>query len=195
VDESTDPAVLTLPDVAGYARHHPHPVTAAHCVSLGSLPAQAAREVALQVAAAGMGVVTLPATNLYLQGRSGPGYGRRGLTAIDILRAAGVTVAAGADNVRDVFHPVGRCDPLEVAALLVTAGHQQTATAAAMVGEDARRILGQPPAGPRPGAAADLVALRVDGLDGAVADAPADRLVWRRGRLVSRTETVSEVAI
>lgn len=195
VDESTDPAVLTLPAVAAYARAHQHPVTAAHCVSLGSLPPDAAREVAEQVAAARVGVVTLPATNLYLQGRSGPGHGRRGLTAIDTLRAAGVTVAAGADNVRDVFHPVGRCDPLEVAALLVTAGHQPIPTAAAMVGTEARRLLGQPPAGPQPGAVADLVALRVDRLDAAVAAAPADRLVWRRGRLVARTEAVSEVAI
>lgn len=195
VDESTDPGVLTLPDVAAYARQHRHPVTAAHCVSLGSLPPAAARAVAEAVAAAGVGVVTLPLTNLYLQGRSGSDYGRRGLTAIDILRAAGVTVAAGADNIRDVFQPVGRCDPLEVAALLVTAAHQPVRTAAAMVGEDARRIVGLPPAGPQAGAAADLVALRVDTLDGAVAEAPADRLVWRRGRLVSRTETVSEVAI
>lgn len=199
VDESTDPAMLTLPAVAGQASTHPMPVTASHCVSLGSLPPDAASAVADHVAAANVGVVTLPLTNLFLQGRVDavlPAVpAPRGLTAIDILRAAGVTVAAGSDNVQDPFNPVGRCDPLEIASLLVTAGHQRLATAAAMVGEHARAVLGLPPAGPVPGAVADLVALRADSLTDAVARAPADRLVWRRGCLVARTQTVSEVAI
>ncbi len=195
VDESADPAMLALPAVAGHAAGHGRPVTAAHCASLGSLPPGEAAAIAELVAAARVDVVTLPATNLYLQGRPGPWHGRRGLTAIDALRLAGVRVAAGADNIRDVFHPLGRCDPLEVAALLVTAGHQTIDDALDMVGSRARAVLGAPPAGPVPGAVADLVALRVDGLSDAVARAPADRLVWRRGRLVARTGTRVEVAL
>jgi cytosine deaminase len=195
VDESTDPSVLTLPEVARHAREHEVPVTAAHCVSLGSLPAGRAREVAGQVATAGVGVVALPSTNLYLQGRSGARHGVRGLTAIDVLRTAGVTVAAGSDNVQDPFNPMGRCDPLETASLLVTAGHQPVSVAAAMVGPRARALLGLPPAGPVPGAVADLVALRADGPGDAVARAPNDRIVWRHGRVVARTEVAGEVAL
>ena len=185
VDETTATSTLTLPMVADLAARHPWPVTAAHCVSLGCLPAERAREIAARVAAAGVGVVTLPATNLYLQGRADA---RRGLTAIGTLRESGVVVAAGADNVQDAFNPTGRCDPLETASLLVTGGHQQVAAAAAMVTTDARTILGLPPAGPVPGAIADLVAVRADSVSDAVARAPADRIVWRRGRIVARTE-------
>ncbi|RBQ19214.1 hydrolase [Spongiactinospora rosea] len=191
VDETTDTTGLTLPDVARLAAAHPFPVTAAHCVALGALPGAAALEVAAQTGAAGVGVVTLPATNLYLQGRKD---GRRGLTAIGALREHGVTVAAGADNVQDPFNPTGRCDPLETASLLVTAGHQDVREAAAMVGPDARALLGLPPAGPEPGAAADLVAVRAVSLGEAVARAPADRIVWRRGRVVSRTIARTEFA-
>ena len=45
------------------------------------------------------------------------------------LREAGATVAAGGDNLRDPFHPVGRGDALEVAALMVTCGHLDPAAA------------------------------------------------------------------
>ncbi len=192
VDETTDPAVLTLPLVAELAAAHPHPVTAAHCVSLGSLPPEAARTIAERVVAAGVGVVALPATNLYLQGRQDA---RRGITAIRVLRECGATVAAGADNIQDPFNPTGRCDPLETASLLVTGGHQEVPVAAAMVGADARAVLGRPLAGPTPGAVADLVAVRADSLGDAVARAPADRIVWRRGRVVARTEVTVATAI
>ncbi|MDF5758317.1 amidohydrolase family protein [Spongiactinospora sp. TRM90649] len=192
VDETLDTSALTLPDVARLAAEHPLPVTAGHCVALGRLPRREALDVAALVSAAGVGVVTLPATNLYLQGR---GDDRRGLTAIGALRERGVTVAAGADNVRDPFNPTGRCDPLETAALLVTAGHQDVAAAAEMVGANARSLLGLPVAGPVPGAVADLVALRALSVADAVAGAPADRIVWRRGREVARTEVSTVAAI
>jgi len=143
-------------------------------------------EVAAEVAAANVAVVTLPATNLYLQGRSQ--WPRpRGLTAIDALTAAGVQVAAGGDNAGDPFNPVGRLDPLETAALLVLAAHQDTDRAWQLVTRDARRVLGAPPAGPTRGARADLVAVRADSVGEAIALAPGDRMVWRGGRLVSRT--------
>ena len=45
----------------------------------------------------------------------------RALTAVKALRAAGVNVAAGADNLQDPFNPVGRGDPLETAGLMVMA--------------------------------------------------------------------------
>ncbi|NUR84607.1 MAG: amidohydrolase family protein, partial [Nonomuraea sp.] len=139
VDETQDHEVLTLPLVAEYALRHPFPVTAGHCVSLASQPRSRAREIAARVAEAGVGVVTLPATNLYLQGRDDR---RRGLTEIGLLREAGVTVAAGSDNVQDPFNPTGRLDPLETASLLVTAGHQEVAEALAMVSDRARQVMG-----------------------------------------------------
>ncbi|MFE6970426.1 amidohydrolase family protein [Isoptericola sp. NPDC057653] len=186
VDETTDPAVLTLRHLARLAAGAGVPVTASHCVSLGQQDADTAAEVAAEVAAAGVRVVALPATNLYLQGRAAVPR-PRGLTALDALRAAGVRVAAGGDNVRDPFNPTGRLDPLETASLAVTAGQQPPRVAWDLVGPDARAVLGLPAAGPQPGARADLVAVRAGSLEDALALGPADRIVWRAGRLVSRT--------
>jgi cytosine deaminase len=118
----------------------------------------------------------------------------RGLTAIQALAEANVTVAAGSDNVQDAFNPVGRCDPLEVASLLVTAAQCEVGDALAMVSGAARRVLGLPPAGPRPGAVADLLAVRCDSVTEAVAAAPADRMVFTAGRLVARSRLDSWVA-
>lgn len=186
IDETTDPNVATLRLLAQLAPQAGVPVTASHCVSLGAMDPGLVAEVAAEVAEGGVAVVTLPATNLYLQGRSQ--WPRpRGLTAIDALTAAGVLVAAGGDNAGDPFNPVGRLDPLETAALLVLAAHQDTDRAWQLVTRDARRVLGAPPAGPTPGARADLVAVRADSVGEAVALAPGDRMVWRAGRLISRT--------
>src|SRR4051794_41515560 len=82
---------------------------------------------------AGIGIISLPITNLYLQGWDSPVATPRGLTALRALLDAGVRVAAGADNVRDPFNPLGRCDPLETAMLLVTAAHLTPAEAIHLV--------------------------------------------------------------
>jgi cytosine deaminase len=146
------------------------------------------------VAEAGIAVVALPQTNLFLQGRDYPVATPRGLTAVGPLRAAGVTVAAGGDNLRDPFHPVGRGDPLEVAALMVTCGHLGPAPALASVSSAARVALGLPPVRVAPGFPADLVAIAADDALGALGAASAHRTVWRAGRVVARTTVHSEIA-
>ena len=117
--------MLTLATMADLVTRtgFPHQVTASHCVSLGVQQPNVQRRIAEAVAATRIAVVALPQTNLYLQGREHPAATPRGLTAVRALRGAGATVAAGGDNLRDPFHPVGRGDALEVAALMVTCGH------------------------------------------------------------------------
>jgi len=168
--------------------------TAGHCVRLGTLGPERLAEVVADVAAADLGIVTLPITNLYLQGWQHPVSTPRGLTAIQALTAAGVRVAAGADNVRDPFNPVGRSDALETASLLVTAGHVTPDQAYAMVSDTARSVMGLPAAGPVPGRRADLLAIAATSVTDAVANAPADRIVLSRGRLVARTEVRTTIA-
>lgn len=168
--------------------------TASHCTRLGTMTRAELDELLPQIADAGIGVVANPITNLYLQGRDHPVATPRGLTAIGPLRAAGVPVAAGADNVRDPFNPLGRSDALETAALSVIAGHVDPQVAIAMVTDDARRVLGLPPAGPRVGARAELLAVRGTGLLDVLANAPADRIVIHDGAVVSVTETTAWTA-
>lgn len=168
--------------------------TASHCTRLGTMSAGELDALLPRVTAAGIGVVTNPITNMYLQGRD-MAAAPRGITAISALRSAGVPVAAGADNVRDPFNPLGRSDALETAMLTVVAGHAHPDDALAMVTDEARTVLGLPAAGPRVGAHAELLAVRGTSVTDVIANAPADRVVIHRGEVVSRSETHTWTAL
>ena len=162
--------------IAGF----PHPVTASHCVSLGQRSADEQHRIAELVAAAGIGVVTLPHTNLWLGGRNQQPV-PRGLTAVDALRGAGVAVAAGADNLQDPFNPMGRACPFETASLMVLVAHDLPHVAWDSVSLASRRVLGLPSGSIEAGASADLVAVPGVSLRQAIAEGPAPRRVFRRG--------------
>ena len=195
-DETLDPSVLTLEILAREtSRRELTGVTASHCVSLGMCDPSTQARVADLVAQAGVGVVALPQTNLYLQGRDTPTGTPRGLTAIAALRRAGATVAAGADNVQDPFNLVGRNDPFETAALMVMAGHLLPHEAYETVSSSARAVMGLPEAGPVVGAVADLVAVEAPTQRAAVAEAPPARTVFRRGRPVAKSHHHQDVLL
>ncbi len=182
-DEGLDPGVLGLADLAELvvSMEFPHGVTASHCVSLGMHPVRRQQEVAEMVAAARISVIALPATNLYLQGRDRQECMPRAVTAVKSLRAAGVNVAAGADNLQDPFNPLGRADPFETAGLMVLTTHTAPADAWAMVSDRARRALGRSPVTVAAGQPADLLAVPAASLRQAIAFAPGDRKVWHAG--------------
>ena len=162
-------------------------VTASHCVRLGSLPPERLAPVLDLVARAGMGIVTLPITNLYLQGRGATHAPPRGLTAVRRILDAGIPLAAGADNVRDPFNPMGRADPFETTSLLVTAGHLRPVEALTAVTDGARTVLGLPRAGTAPGDAADLMLVPDGDLGDVLAGAEEARVVLSGGRVVADT--------
>jgi cytosine deaminase len=163
--------------------------TASHCTRLGTMAPGELDLLLPQIADAGLGVIANPITNLYLQGRDSASATPRGITAISALRRAGIPVAAGADNVRDPFNPLGRSDALETAMLTVIAGHVHPDVALDMVTDGARTVLGLPEAGPRLGARADLLAVRGSSVPDVIANAPADRVVIHRGAVVARSQT------
>ncbi len=184
-DETLDPTVDGLGELAEMvmATGFERAVTASHCVSLGMKPVELQRKIAERAAEAGISVVALPATNLYLQGRDHQQAMPRGLTAVRALREAGVVVAAGGDNLQDPFNPMGRADPFETAGLMVLTAHLSPAEAWTTVTDEASRAVGRtPPPVVAPGAPADLLAVRAGSLREAIAFAPLDRIVWRHGR-------------
>jgi cytosine deaminase len=146
-DETLDPRMVTVGFLAErvLATGFPNPVTASHCVSLGMQPEPEQRRIAEMVAEAGISVIALPHTNLFLQGREQQVAMPRALTAVKALRQAGVNVAAGADNLQDPFNPLGRGDPLETAALMVMAAHVSPDDALQMVTTAARTAMGLSP--------------------------------------------------
>ncbi|MEP1125750.1 MAG: amidohydrolase family protein [Ilumatobacter sp.] len=167
------------------------PVTASHCVSLGQRSADDQARTAVRVAEAGISVVALPHTNLFLQGR-GHAPMPRALTAVEALRTAGVNVAAGADNLQDPFNPLGRACPFETAGLMMLTTHVSASDAWAMVSNHSARALGRaespmPANGLVVGERADLLAVRAGSLREAIAEAPGERRVWRAG--LERAET------
>lgn len=191
VDETLDPSMRTLESLARSVmeRGVTEPVSASHCVSLSMQDPADQERIARAVAAAGLSIVSLPQTNLFLQGWAHPVATPRGITPIGVLRRHGVLVAAGGDNVQDPFNPMGRSDPLETAALLVMAAHQRPDDALDMVGNEARRVLGLRPVDLVPGSPADLVAIDAASPRAAVAEAPAARRVFLGGREVAVTST------
>jgi cytosine deaminase len=192
VDEHLGSSV-DLRELSLMARAFGHPVTASHCVSLGVQPTEVQDEVAASAAAAGVSVVALPQTNLYLQGRDRPVATPRGVTAIAALRRAGATVAGGGDNMQDPFNPLGGGDPLQTAQLLVTAGHLGVSDAYHCVSGAARSVMGLEPVRLEPDAPADLMAVRASSLREAMATATEERIVIRAGRLVARTRVDREI--
>jgi cytosine deaminase len=197
LDETTDAGTLTL---TSYLRRVEQlglggRATASHCVSLGQQDPGRAREVARALAGAGVALVVLPQTNLGLQGRGLATRVPRALAPVGLLEEAGVLVAAGGDNWRDPFNPVGRIDPMETASLLVSAGHLRIGRAYELVSTAARAVLGLPAAALRPGDVADLLAIGAGDLGEAVASGTQERMVWHRGRLVADTSVRSMTGI
>lgn len=186
-DETLDPTKLGLADLAtrvaasGFA----HRVTASHCVSLAMQTEARQHEVAELVAAAGIDVVALPHTNLFLQGRDQQSAMPRALTAVRALLHAGVNVCAGADNLQDPFNPMGRGDPLETGALMVMAAHLLPDAALHAVSGAARQAITGSPGSISVGSRADLVAIDAGSVREALAFGPAGRLVIHAGRVVS----------
>lgn len=195
VDESDTPADFCLPYLAKktIAERYQGMVTAGHCCSLAAVDDDAAARAIDLVREAGIGVVTLPSANMYLQGRRDMGCVRRGLTRVGQLIASGVPVACGSDNIRDPFNPFGRPDQLLVANLLAHAAHMGSPTEQARVIEAITsipaRMLGLAETTIAPDRPADMVVLDTEDAAGILADVPARRFVIANGKLVAETRT------
>jgi cytosine deaminase len=128
VDETDDPSARSLEYLAARTLDEGFEgrVTAGHTCALAAYDEPHARRVIDLVAEAGISAVTNPGTNLLLQGRADQHPRRRGITRVDQLREAGVTVAAGQDCIRDGFYPYGRASMIETALLTAHAAHLQT---------------------------------------------------------------------
>ena len=112
VDFSDEPDHLHIRDIARasiYAGWQGR-VTAGHLTELAAVAPHEQDHLIALVKDAGIGVIALPATDLYLMGRGDDYNVRRGLTPIRRLLEAGVPVALATNNVRNAFTPVGTAD-------------------------------------------------------------------------------------
>ncbi len=184
-DEHTDSNRLSLEDLAErvISSGLKQDVVASHCVSLGMQTETVQKRVSERVAEAGIGVIALPHTNLFLQGRDFTTATPRGLTAVSNLRKAGVKVAFGADNLQDPFNPIGRGDPLESAGLAILTAHLLPNDAFDSVSTISRQVMGLDVAGPQIGATASLMLTQAGSIREAIANTPTRNLVLYKGQI------------
>jgi cytosine deaminase len=193
VDEHLDCGRLVFDAVIERTRAHGMQgrVTAGHCCALSALPRDEARRIINNLAAAGISVITLPAANLFLQGRDADRLPPRGLAPVRDLIAAGVTVAAASDNIQDPFLPIGSGDLLEVARWTLAAGQLGLADLRAafdLVSAAPAAILGLGASwGVAIGARADLLIADAEDIEDLVATGANNRAVLVAGRLVAGT--------
>jgi cytosine/creatinine deaminase len=141
-----------------------------------------------KLAAAKIGVVSLPATNLYLQARR-PGVtpAWRGVTRLHELRAGGVAVAVAGDNRQDAFYPFGDYDMLDVFRDAVRIAHLDMPMAGWIdaVSANPARLMGLTDVGRMAvGMRADVVAFPYRSTAEVLARRGAGRQILRNGRPV-----------
>ncbi|MBX4961316.1 cytosine deaminase [Rhizobium binae] len=193
VDETDDPAAETLKAIAQAVLRNRFggKVTAGHCCSLARHDEETAKRTVALVADAGVGVVSLPMCNMYLQDRY-PGRTPRwrGITLFKELAAAGVATAVASDNTRDPFYAYGDLDPVEVFREAVRILHldHPLDTAARVITTSPAEILGRSDKGRiAAGAPADLVLFSARRWSEFLSRPQSDRVVLRRGKVIDRS--------
>jgi cytosine/creatinine deaminase len=195
IDEHLDADNVLFAEVARMTRAYGMAgrVVAGHCSALSALPADEAQRTIDDLREAGVGIVTLPAANLFLQGRDADRLPPRGLTRVKEILASGMPFAAASDNIQDPFVPTGSGDLLEIARWTLLAGQLglgDMRTVFDMVSTVPAQIIGLGADwGIRKGARADLLVARADSVDDLVASGALERTVMLDGRVVSSTST------
>ncbi|CAA2099607.1 amidohydrolase family protein [Variovorax paradoxus] len=125
VDEGLDAEAVGLRSIAQLvrARDFTHGVVCGHCCSLSVQDDAVAAETLALCAGAGLHLVALPTTNLYLQGAWDRTPVQRGITRIREASARGLRASLATDNVQDAFYPYGSYDLLETFGLGVQMAH------------------------------------------------------------------------
>ena len=126
-------------------------VAAGHCTTLARMDAAARAHLTSRLVSAGVAVIALPRTDLFLDGVIAP---------LEELRDRGLSCYLATNNVRNAFTPVGKPSLPSVAVVYALAAHVGTKTA---LGTLARTLWQSP---------------LLNGADDVVAGAPADLCIW-----------------
>jgi len=198
VDFSDDPNQLTILDIISLTIDYQFEgrVSVGHLTSLGSVEQEAARRISSELARADIHVMTLPATDLFLNGREDKEKVRRGLTPVKLLLEEGVNVIYGTNNIQNPFTPFGTGDPLEIALLLAHAAQMGTEKDAEKLLDmgtiHAARALGQKSYGIELNHQADLVLFDTQRKRNVLVERPRRLGIWRNGK---RTDTMKHPSL
>jgi len=112
-------AIADLASVRGFAR----PIVCGHACSLSVQPPDEVLQTLQACVQAGIHLVALPTTNLYLQGAWDGTPVERGITRLREAAALGMQPCIASDNVADPFYPYGSYDLFETFGLAVQVAH------------------------------------------------------------------------
>ncbi len=155
-------------------------VAVGHVTQMSLVPPARFAALAKTLARAGVAVTVLPATDLFLMGRTHDHAVPRGVVVAEPLRAAGVVCSIATNNVLNPFTPYGDANLLRIVNLYANVCHvarpAELAGCLQMVTTDAARLMRIPEYGVQVGASADLVLL--DAPDAAAAVAELAQPLW-----------------
>lgn len=193
-DDVDDPRFTTAEMVCDLTIAHgmQGKVCLGHVTTLGALDVDAAGSLFEKVARAGITIVSLPATDLYLNGRKDKKNVRRGQAPVRALLDHGVNVAYSSNNIRNAFTPFGNGDLVLVGYLLAETqfmgSAEQQHALLDMVTTNAARALGiEDTYGIDVGKRADFVVLDTQRLSDVIQDQPVRAAVIKSGRIVIET--------
>jgi cytosine/creatinine deaminase len=192
-DETHDTAAVSLRLIAETALRHDFAgrILVGHCCSLSRQADAEVLHTLDKVAKAGLGVVSLPLCNLYLQDRRADATTPRwrGVTLLHEMNARDIPVAVASDNTRDPFYPYGDLDMLEVYRLATRILHfdHPVADWPRAVAATPADIMRLPDAGRlASGGPADFVIFKGRSWTELLSRPESERMVVRDGRAIER---------
>jgi cytosine deaminase len=192
-DENGNPNSICLRKVAAAALRHEFTgqIVCGHCCSLAVQEPEVVEETLNLVKQAGIGIVSLPLCNLYLQDRNPHTTPRwRGVTRIHELKQHGIPVAVASDNCRDPFYGFGDHDVLEVFTQSVRIAHLDLPYGdwSSTVTKTAADLIGLPTVGRiGVGLPADLIVFKGRSFSELLSRPQCDRIVLRNGKAIDTT--------
>lgn len=163
-----------------------------HMTKLAALPPEQLQELAPMLQAAGISILALPATDLYMMARKDTHNVRRGIAPIHTLADLGVMVGLATNNIQNLFTPFGDGDVLKICTLLAQVLHLGTTArhdlCLKFATTEAARSIGISNHGLQVGNIADLVLLNATSVTDAISAAPVERLVIKRGTPIAQTK-------
>ena len=192
VDEGLDAEASGLRSIAQLvrARNFRNGVACGHACSLSVQGDGVANETLALCPGAGIHLVALPTTNLYLQGAWDRTPVQRGITRIREAAAWGLRASLATDNVQDAFYPYGSYDLLETFGLGVQMAHLAPASDwLDAVTVSPAKALGLAWDGRiAPGCPADLLVLAATDEHELIGPRGRQRTVIRAGRALEKTQ-------
>ena len=166
-------------------------VAIGHGCKYSTMKVDAFHALATRIADAGVAVTSLPATDLFMQGRDQTDNVRRGVVDVNVLVEHGVNCSISTNNILNPFTPLGDCSLIRMANLQANVcqiSHpHRLRECFAMLTERSARLMNLKDYGIAVGNPADIVVIDALTPEQAVAENAAPLVVFKRGvRTVTR---------